>query len=89
MSTLLNWVATHRKAIVAYASAIITILAVALPHTSPWYAVVIAIAGAIGVHTVPNAVQPATPAAPTATPYATGGVLHPAAPDIPEDHSTA
>lgn len=48
------WVASHRKALVAYAAAVVTVLAVALPHTNRWYAVVIAVASALGVHAVPN-----------------------------------
>lgn len=61
MKKLLGYLATHRKALVAYGTALVTVLAVALPHTSPWYAVVIAVAGALGVHAVPNATPVVTP----------------------------
>ncbi len=54
MKKAMTWAATHRKALVAYAGAVVTVLAVALPHTSPWYAVVIAVAAAVGVHATPN-----------------------------------
>jgi Na+-translocating ferredoxin:NAD+ oxidoreductase RnfD subunit len=54
MARLLAYVKSHRKALVAYAAALVTVLAVALPHTSPWYAVVIAVASALGVHAIPN-----------------------------------
>lgn len=54
MKKIMAYVASHRKALIAYAAAIVTVLAVALPHTSPWYAVVISVAGALGVHAVPN-----------------------------------
>ena len=56
-----TYLASHRKALVAYAGALVTVLAVALPHTSPWYAVVIAVAAAAGVHATPNAPAPVTP----------------------------
>lgn len=67
VTAVFAWVASHRKALVAYATALLTVLAVAVPHTSPWYAVVIAVAGALGVHGIPNrASTPKPAAAPTA-----------------------
>ena len=54
MKKLGPYIASHRKALVAYAGALVTVLAVALPHSSPWYAVVIAVAAAAGVHATPN-----------------------------------
>jgi uncharacterized membrane protein len=54
MTRVLAYVAAHRKALIAYAAVVVTVLAVALPHTSPWYAVIITLAGALGVHAVPN-----------------------------------
>lgn len=50
----ISWVASHRKAITAYAGLILSAAALAFPHDR-WLTTVIAAATALGVHLIPNA----------------------------------
>lgn len=48
-----TWVKTHRKAIVGYAGFVLSLLSIAYPGAN-WLPPVIALATALGVHTVRN-----------------------------------
>ena len=54
MSRILAYFHAHRKAVVAWAGTLLTLLLVAVPHNSTWYAVVVAAATAAGVHVTGN-----------------------------------
>lgn len=49
-----SWMASHRKALTAYAGLVLSAAALAFPHEH-WVSVVVAAATAIGVHVIPNA----------------------------------
>lgn len=52
--TVLTWIMTHRKALVAYGGVVVMLLTLAFPHAT-WLPFVVSALTAFGVHVTPNA----------------------------------